>query len=90
MERVELDAKELGFTHFIDTTIIVATHIAQAVIFGVIAFAAGTGWWPALAMVVAIGIVIGLLLHRHANFWALQVSQDLILAITGVFLVLVT
>lgn len=79
----EVEVHRETFHGFLSATVWTGGHIAQAVMLLTLAFAIGTGWWPALMAYVAIGVALGIAFRMSGAYWAAQVAQWVLLGLGG-------
>jgi len=74
------------FHGFLMATVWVGGLLAQAIALLTLAFAIGLGWWTGLAVVVILGVALGLVFRLSGVFWAVQVALWVILALGGIIM----
>ena len=80
---MDIDDQRETFSGFLTATVWVCAHIAQFVALFTLAFAIGAGWWPGIAVFIAIGVAVGLLFRMSGAWWAAQIAQWVLLVLGG-------
>jgi len=76
------DQKET-FHGFLMASVWASGLTVQAIALLTLAFAIGTGWWPALVAMVAIGVAVGMTFRLSGVYWAVQIVLWVLLGIGG-------
>lgn len=71
------------FGGFLAATVWTCGLIAQTVALLTLAFAIGAGWWAGFAVLVLIGIAVGMAFKLSGVYWATQVAIWVLLALGG-------
>lgn len=80
---MDIQDQKATFHGFLMASVWTSGLIIQAVGLLTLAFAIGAGWWPGLAVFVAVGVALGLAFRLSGVYWAVQVALWVLLALGG-------
>lgn len=71
------------FSDFVHGSFLFGAHVAGAVLFLLLFFAARAGWFPSLILATLAVLPVGIFLERSGLFYRLMTAQFIVLSVAG-------